>query len=124
VITTLYGYKIPESNEKGAVVFPAMEDNIQRMNDHDHLGVNSKPLTPAAFPATVQVLLAGSWSLVADGIYKQTATVPAGLDYDLTSKEFRLSDGDLFYPTVNRLSNLQFEVFINDPTQAVTVAYK
>lgn len=124
MITTLYGYKIPESNDKGPIVFPAMEDNIQRINDHDHLGGNSKPLNPAAMPATEQTVLAASWSLVGNGIYKQTVTVPAGLNFDLTLKEFRLSDDSQFFPTLNRLSTLQYEIFINDPTQTLKVLYK
>jgi len=122
--TPLYGYKIPETTERGSIVFPALEANIQRVNDHDHLGGNSAPLTPAALIATSQSLLAGSWSLVANGIYKQVVTMPAGLNYDYTLREFRLADNSQFHPTVNRLSTLQYEVFINDPSQNVTVIYK
>jgi hypothetical protein len=124
MITTLYGYKIPEANDKGPVVFPGMEDNIQRINDHDHKGSNSKPLDPASVPATEQTVLAAGWSLVANGIYKQTVTVPSGLNFDLTLREFRLSDGSQFFPTLNRLSTLQYEIFINDPTQTLKVLYK
>lgn len=36
-----YGYKKPVNGDTGDVFFPALEENIQKQNDHTHDGVNS-----------------------------------------------------------------------------------
>ena len=35
------GYKLPETGDFGDVWFPALEDNIQRINTHNHDGTDS-----------------------------------------------------------------------------------
>ena len=124
MITTLYGYKIPQNTDRGPVVFPALEDNIQRLNDHDHDGVNSKPLTPVAVAATAVTIIAANWVFVSTGIYKQVVTVPVGYDYDKIHKEFRLADGSELTPSLKRLSATQFEIYVNDNTLDIGIYYK
>ena len=41
-ITLSNGYIKPEDGDTGAVWFDALEDNIQRVNDHNHDGSNSE----------------------------------------------------------------------------------
>lgn len=124
MITTVYGYKVPQSSDKGPIVFPAMELNINRVNDHDHEGANSKPLGPRALLAETVTLLAANWASVGNGMYKQAVTMPALMDFDKVHKEFRLADESEFYPTIIRLSATQYEVYINDNSQDVKVLYK
>lgn len=126
MLTLTYGYKKPEAQDLGTVVFPAMEENLQRLNDHTHNGVNSAPLTAVSVVPTFQSVLSAAWVLVANGIYKQTVTMPTGLVFENTSKEYRilLGAGVIYYPTIVRLSTTSYEIYINDNTLAVTVAYK
>lgn len=124
MLTLSYGYKKPEASDKGPVVFPAMEDNIQRVNDHTHNGSNSSKLTTAAVEAVTQSLLLGSWVLVSDGIYKQTVTLPGGLDYTKISIQFlHGTSGDRLWLGVNKVSATQYDVFINDNSINVTAVY-
>ena len=124
MLTLSYGYKKPQSNDKGPVVFPALEDNIDQLNSHNHNGTNSAPLAPSAILAVSQTILAANWVLVANGLYKQTVTASAGIDLDNTQIQFRLSDDSIFYPTVKPLSATQYEIFINDASEQVTAIYK
>lgn len=124
MLTLSYGYKKPENTDRGPVVFPAMEQNIERLNDHNHDGTDSAPLDPRSLSAETVTLLAANWSLVGNGIYKQIVTMPALMDYDKVHTEFRLSDGSTFYPTTVRISASSFEVYINDNTQNVEIKYK
>ena len=124
MLTLSYGYKKPEDQDRGAVVFPALEDNIDRLNDHKHDGVDSAPLSAASVVASTSTLASGGWVFVADSIYKQVVTTPVGLTFDNTIKEYLLDTGYTFHPTVRRLSSTQFEVYINDNSVAVTVTYK
>jgi hypothetical protein len=123
--TTLsYGYKLPTTGDRGPVVFPDLEDNIQQLNDHNHNGTNSSLISSASITAVTQTLLAGSWVLVADGIYKQTVTIPGTLQYDNTHISFtHATTGHLLYLSVEKVSATQFDVFINDNTAGLKVRY-
>ena len=123
--TTLsYGYKLPTTGDRGPVVFPDLEDNIQQLNDHNHNGTNSSLISSASITAVTQTLLAGAWVLVADGIYKQTVTLPGGLDYTKISIQFlHGTSGDRLWLGVNKVSATQYDVFINDNSINVTAVY-
>ena len=124
MLTLSYGYKKPQNLDKGGVVFPAMEDNIQRLNDHTHNGVNSPPLNPSSIVATLQSILAANWVATTGGNYYQVVTMPAGLSFNSTVKEFRLSDETVFVPKTKFVSTTQYEVYINDNTETLAVYYK
>lgn len=121
--TLSYGYKKPDSGDKGPVVFPAMESNIDQINAHNHNGTNSEKLTSAAVNQVTQTLLAAAWVLVGNGIYKQTVTTPPSIDYDVRTPQFKLSTGEVVYLGTVRLSSTSFEVYINDNTVNVVVQY-
>lgn len=124
MLTLSYGYKKPESGDKGPVVFPALEDDIQRVNDHTHNGVNSAPLTPSSVVVSNATLLPANWVAVSDGIYKQVVTMPSGISFDNVHISFRISSGFMAALSVKRLSTTQYEVYINDASETVTVTYK
>jgi hypothetical protein len=124
VLTLSYGYKKPQTNDKGSDVFPALEDDITRLNGHTHNGTDSAILSTSATNSTSQSILAAAWSLVANGIYKQVVTMPAGLSFDNTIKEFRLSNSENVYPTTKKTGANTYEVYINDNTETLTVYYK
>ena len=56
MLTLSHGYEKPETGDKGSVFFPALEDNIQKLNDHNHNGLNSELLTAAASAAVTQTI--------------------------------------------------------------------
>lgn len=122
--TTTYGYKVPETGDKGPVVFPALVEDIDRIDGHDHEGTNSKPLSPKALSTIEQTILAANWVLVANGIYKQTVLLPSGLFMDKVTREFWLPSGELIFPTIIRIDNATFDIYINDNTQNVRIVYK
>lgn len=109
--TLTYGYLLPESPDTGDKVFPALQQDIQQLNDHDHDGVNSAPL---AFQSAQ--VLAASWvaAPIGGGLYRQLVTVPDGLQYDDVDLWFRLSSGEFVYPSVERNNNTSFYVYTND----------
>jgi hypothetical protein len=116
--TLSYGYKKPSNPTYGDLFFPAMEANIQQLNDHTHNGVNS-----ARIAATTQTILAASW--VADGAYGtyyQDVTVPAGISYDTIRIEVRRS-GAIIYPTITRTSSTVFRIYTNDNTVDNVISY-
>lgn len=116
MITLSFGYKKPSAPDGGAVVFPAMEDNIQRLNDHTHNGTDSAPIPGSSIVGASQAIPAGSWVSLGGGHYRQQVTLPAGYDYDKQAISFRLSTGDYVYPTVEKISATQFWVYTIDNT--------
>ena len=113
------GYEKPINPDTGDVWFPAMERNIQRMNDHTHNG------TDGAFIAvTIQDILAANWGAdLGGGTYRQLITLPSGIQFDSTRLEFRLSTGQVVYPTVERVSGTTYHVFTNDNALSYKAIY-
>jgi hypothetical protein len=76
MITLSYGFKKPELKDLGPVVFPALEDNWQQVNDHDHDGLNSAKINiDANLP--LQTGNAGKF-LTTNGTVSSWATVAVG----------------------------------------------
>jgi len=122
MLTLSYGFKKPVSGDRGPTVFPALEDNWQRVNDHDHDGSNSKPINSIYFSKTKQTLLAASWVDLGNGHYKQTATLPLTIKYADVTLEFRLSTGEVVYPTVTAgAGEQQYDVYFDDSSKNLTV---
>lgn len=119
-ITVLdYGYKLPSNPTFGDVFWPAMEENIQKMNDHTHSGVDSAPI--AALTANV---LSTDWgSDLGNGKYAQLITLPGTRTFDNTRIEVRRSTGEMAYPTIEKASSTTFNIFTNDPTLAYVISY-
>lgn len=123
-ITLSYGYIKNQTGDKGSVFWPDLEFNIQRINDHSHNGVNSAKLSNDSIDPLTQTINAGAWTAVAGGTFKQTVTVPSGVDLNKHYPRFKHNtSGELLFLSVNILSDSQFEVFINDNTVALQVAY-
>jgi len=125
--TLTYGYKKPQTGDKGSVFFPALEDNIQRLNDHDHDGTDSAKLTAASVTSVAQTLLLANWVSVGDGLFRQLVTCPGTLKVDEQGMRFQIASGansgHFFYPSVEKVSASTFYVYINDSSVDVKVLY-
>ena len=69
-------FKKPQTGDKGSVFWPAMEDNFQQLNDHNHDGVNSSTLSTFAITAIKHSLLAANWVATSGGTYRQLVVMP------------------------------------------------
>jgi hypothetical protein len=128
VITLSKGYQKPQTNDSGAEWFPALEDDIQRLNDHNHDGVNSELLTAASSVAVVQDVLAAAWTAFATDTYRQLVTLPIlalplSLSFDTCAIQFRTAAGAIIYPTVEKVTSTSYYVYINDNTLALKAVY-
>jgi len=124
MLTLSFGFKKPETNDSGSVVFPALESNIQKMNDHTHDGANSSKIPSSSITKVTTSILSAGWVLVANGIYKQTVTLPGAVSYDTTKIVFKLTaTGHEVFPTVEKVSASQYDVFLNDNTVDLSVMY-
>lgn len=119
--TLTYGYKKPVNPDTGDIFFPALENDIQQLNDHAHNGTDSAPL--ATQTATIN---SGSWAAAAglSGVYSQTVTLPAGLSYDVCDIWMKLTTGERVYATITRVSATQYKVFTTDNTLNFTAYYR
>lgn len=122
MLTLSHGYKqFQDGVDAGSVWFPSMELNIQKLNDHTHNGVDG-----AFLAITTQAISVVNWSAatVGGGLYQQTVTMPTGFLYDTTDITFRLSTGEIWYPTVVRVSSTSYQIFCNDNTLNATALYR
>lgn len=123
--TTLsYGYIQPQNGDKGSTWFPALNDNIQQLNDHDHNGINSAPIPSTNISSGTVSIPAASWVLDVTGRYRQDVTVPAGYNMDNYSILFKLSTGEIITPSITRLSATSFRIFGPDNTLTYSAVFK
>lgn len=128
MITLSFGYQKPESGDKGSIFFPALESNIQKVNDHNHDGVNSALIDSSNIARFNQTILAANWgATIGNGLYKQTINLPAGTDFDDLIMKFKISVGTdaehIIYPDIKRLAFNQYEITVNDNTLEIDALY-
>lgn len=125
MIVLSYGFQQPENGDPGSVWFPALNVDIQKLNDHTHDGVNSALLQLSSFTGGTVDILATDWTLDVAGRYKQTVTVPTGYNMDDFNPLFRLTaSGDLVYPSVEKVTGTTFDVFTIDNTLDYTAVFR
>ena len=123
MLTLTFGFQKPETGDTGAIVFPALEANIQQLNDHTHNGTDSSKLTSGALTPLQVSLTSAAWALVANGIYKQTVTLPGALTFDTTVFSVFTPSGELVYPTINKVTASTYDIFTNDNSIGFEVSY-
>lgn len=124
MLTLSYGYKQPETGDKGSIWFPALEFDINRLNLHSHNGLDSVKLSSSSVVATVQIVSAAGWVSQGGGTYKQTVTCPAGItvdDYEIATWDNVA--GNKLYLTIAKVTANTFDVSINDNTVNLRVKY-
>lgn len=121
MLTLSYGYKKPENPDTGDVVFPALANDIQQVNDHAHNGTDSAPLA-----TQTASIASGSWvaAPIGGGLYRQAISMPTGLTYDVAEIWFKLSTGEVVYPTVEKISSSSYYVYTNDNSLTYTAYYR
>ena len=114
MITLSKGFKLPETGDFGNIWFPAMEDNINQMNTHDHDGVDSEKISALNLDADVTTVLSASFADQGDGYWRATVTVPGGAFVDnlvVTVKDPTTKEP--VYLRMVKLSATQFYIYTN-----------
>lgn len=124
MLTLTYGYKKPQTNDKGNVFFTPLEVDIQQLNDHAHNGVDSAPISVANLTKSSATIAAGSWGATSGGRYRQEITLPAGFTYANTQFKFTSAAGNVLFPTLELGSAAnKYYVYVNDNTLVLTALY-
>ena len=125
--TLTYGFQLPDTGDKGSVFFPALEDNIQRLDAHTHDGINSPILSATGMNASNIILSSASWVLVGNGIYRQLVTLPVGMDFDNKLIKYIFdsgaSVGQTVLPKEEQVTTNTYYVYLNDNTVDLKVSY-
>jgi len=107
------GYKLPEDGDFGDVWFPSLEDNITRINLHNHDGSNSEKLESKNITATSDTVLNGTF--VASGnAFRSLVTMPTGLLFDdcaIIAKD--PTTKDQVYLKIEKFSVSQYYLYTN-----------
>lgn len=125
--TLSYGYKLPETGDRGSIWFPALEDNIERLNDHSHNGTDSALLTTSSMTATTNTASSTAWDAVVGktGLYSQVVTMPTGFVYDSYMITFRnaATSGELLYLQTEKVGTGTYRLYCNDNSISVKAFY-
>lgn len=124
MLTLSFGFKKPETGDLGTIVFPALEGNIQQLNDHSHDGIDSAKVLSSGVTPVQQSVAAGSWVATGIDLFKQTVTLPGTLSYDTTSFTVKLAGtGHVVHPTIEKVSASQYDIYTNDNSIGFEVSY-
>lgn len=127
-----YGYRIPDTGDlaKGANGwFASIVYNFERLDDHNHDGVNSALLALASFSPYTATIAAAGWSVSGSG-YKQTISAPAGLtEFNNYNAKFVFTApvgkvGEIAYLHYDRISATSIDVYCNDNTAEFTAYFR
>lgn len=128
--TLSYGYKKPETGDRGSIFWPALEFDIQRLNDHNHDGANSQKLVASSVQGIADTIAAAGWVAVAGqpGTFSQDITMPPNTLFDDYGFDFRITTagpdvGKQIHLTVVKLAAAQYRIFGNDSSLALRVLY-
>lgn len=130
--TTLsYGYVKPATGDRGSTFFPALEDDIQQLNDHTHNGVDSAFLTPISFAKFTSEITSAGWGSDGSGNYSQSITVPAGISGAATYNDVKYFTitiretitNDVYILQQERIDSTHWRVRCNDNSLAFTAYY-
>lgn len=128
MLTLSYGYKKPQTGDKGSIFWTALEDNIQRLNDHTHNGVNSAPIPVTSISKGTATISSAGWVSQGGGVYRQEITMPAGYTYAGYQIMFQITGGThagaTVYPRVELGSSAnKYYVYSNDNSIGLTALY-
>ena len=117
--------KIPETGDRGAPLFTALEENFTQMDGHTHDGVNSPLLTAQAFVGVEETIPFASWATYGGpvGHYRQLVTVSPGFLFDTTKIGFRTTGGAYIYPTVERVTSTTYYIYSTNNTIDFVAVY-
>lgn len=108
------GYKLPETGDFGSIWFPAIEDNIQRLNDHNHDGTNSNRLDASSITGQTSIINSGDFSLQSPGVYRALITLPSSMLVDSTNVTVReITTKEKIFLKTEKFSATQIYVFSN-----------
>lgn len=117
------GWKLPQTGDFGSIWFPAMEDNIQQMNDHTHDGINSEKISGVSLNASTAQVLAAAFTDQGNGYFRATVSTPGGIEpgnFVITTRNPTTKEP--MYLKQERLSSSQFYIYSN-VAQNVEVCY-
>lgn len=123
MLTLSYGFKKPETGDKGSVFFTALETDMQLLNDHTHNGTNSSKLTTLASEVLTSDVLSANWVASGTG-FRQLITMPAGLTYDKVMIGFKESTASgVAYLDTEKVAASTYYVYCNDSTKTFKAVY-
>lgn len=121
--TLSYGYKKPETGDKGEPLFEALAENIQKTNDHAHNGTDSSKLSSSSIDKLTQAIDKANWVVNGTG-YSQDITLIGALKLSEITIEFRdVLDNNIMYLDIQGLGEIAYKVFCNDNTKDITAIY-
>ena len=108
--------KIPETGDRGSVAHPAISANFEKLDTHNHNGVNSDRIGTENFTKGSRTVVVADWSVHASGDFVTNITLPSGYEFDDTLLKFVIasgpgSGGEVF-PTIVKTDINKFNILL------------
>ncbi len=122
MLTLSYGFKQPQNGDLSDTWFDELANNVQKLNDHTHNGVNSSKISATAVNALTQSLPNTGWGAFGD-IYSQSVTLPSAQLYDNYYVSFKTTAGEPVFLSAVKTSSTAYTIYSNDNTLGLVAYY-
>ena len=122
MLTLSYGFKKPENGDLSATWFDELANNVQKLNDHTHNGVNSSKISATGVTALTQSIPNTGWGAFGD-IYSQSVTLPSAQLYDKYYVSFKTTSGEPVFLSAVKTSSTAYTIYSNDNTLGLVAYY-
>jgi hypothetical protein len=103
--------KWPETGDRSSVFSPAISEDLEILDSHNHNGVNSAKLDAKSLTKGSVTLLDSGWTDTGSD-YRQLVTLPSGYDFDTCNIRAFINSGTYagyeFVPTIYKASSSTF----------------
>lgn len=117
--------KFPETGDRGTVFCPAISENFETLDIHNHNGVNSPLIVSSAISKTEINLLIAGWSLHSSGDYRQLVTLTGDYTFDNSVIKCVIASGSNLgreiNPTIEKVTSTTFYVYVYTNTYDLDV---
>lgn len=117
---------IMEASDRGKAFCPAISANFEKLDTHNHDGVNSEKVASQSVVKTEVILAEADWVGEQRG-FKQTVALPSGFLFDTTDLYFIVStgarQGQRINPTIVKVNDTSFDVYVTGGNYDLKVIY-
>lgn len=106
--------KIPETGDRGNVFSPAISDDLDTLDKHNHDGITSPTIKAKSIEKNTINIVNSGWINNGTDFY-QEVTLPTGYDFDTTTIKAIINSGpfvgSLIFPTIIKTTPTKFNIF-------------
>lgn len=123
MVVLSFGFQNPQNGDPGSIYFPALNFDIEQLNDHTHDGVNSALISGPSIAPTIFTAASANWTGT-PGNYAQQIILPLGFNLQESVMVVFDASGNVVANNIDNVGGTEFTIYSPDNTFVYTVVVK